>query len=197
MKKILILSAFALAACSRPAAGPQADAATAPAVESATADAVSLAEPYAPMAAFAPFSGKTFRGEWTDENGERLVDIAKWELILNGRALQSTHRLEGKDYGGRTIFFYDEGAKKYVFHYFTTAGFHTTGVSEFIDGGLATEEKVEGHDTVGSVRSKVAFQPDRLLIDVVYVGKDGTETPGGSRIYREIPDPGRLFADTE
>lgn len=103
MRLALFAAVAMLAACSRPAA--EAPSAETPSIEAATADAASTVEPYAPMAAFAPFSGKTFRGEWTDENGERLVDFAKWELILNGRALQSTHRLEGKDYGGRTIFF--------------------------------------------------------------------------------------------
>ena len=148
MRNIAAVVVLALAGCSKPAAEAPADAS----VERQTADAATVSAPYEPMAVFAPFSGKTFRGEWTDDNGATLVDTAKYELILNGRALQSTHRLQGKDYGGRTIFFYDEGAKKYVFHYFTTAGFHTTGTSDFVDGGLVTVENVEGHDTVGSVR---------------------------------------------
>lgn len=192
MKIVAAAALLALAACARPEAS-----AAAPSLESKTIEEVSLSPAYQPMAMFAPFSGKTFRGEWTDDNGEKLVDIAKYEMILNGRALQSTHRLQGKDYGGRTIFFYDEGAKNYVFHYFTTAGFHTTGTSDFIDGGLVTVENVEGHDTVGSVRSKVIFGADAIEIDVVYVGKDGSETPGGHRVYKEIADPGRLFADTQ
>ncbi|MFZ5618101.1 MAG: hypothetical protein ACOZAA_12370 [Pseudomonadota bacterium] len=192
---------LALAGCSKNAGTPER--ATAPtteaasSVESETIESASTAASYEPMAPFAPFSGKAFRGEWSDPDGTKNVDIATYDLILNGRALQSTHRLEGKDYGGRTIFFYDEGAKNYVFHYFTTAGFHTTGVSEFVDGGLITDEKVEGHETIGSVRSKVTFGADEILIDVVYVGKDGSETPGGSRVYRPIADPGRLFPDTE
>lgn len=193
MKNAVFIALVALAACSKPVAETPAAAS----VERQTTAAAPAAAPYEPMAALAPLSGKTFRGEWSDPDGTKIVDIAKWELILNGRALQSTHRLEGKDYGGRTIFFFDEGAKNYVFHYFTTAGFHTTGVSEFTDGGLVTEEKVEGHETIASVRSKVTFGADEMLIDVVYVGKDGSETPGGSRVYKPIDDPGRLFADTQ
>lgn len=193
MRPFLFAALFALAACSKPAAEETAS----PAVEAEIVNEASVVADYEPMAPFAPFSGKTFRGEWTTDDGEQLVDIAKWELILNGRALQSTHRLQGKDYGGRTIFFYDEGAKNYVFHYFTTAGFHTTGVSEFVDGGLVTEEKVEGATDVAYVRAKAIFGEDAMEIDVVYVGKDGSETPGGHRIYKEIADPGRLFQDTE
>ena len=82
---------------------------------------------YAPMAPFAKLAGRSWRGEGTGPDGEPIVDIARYEMILGGRAFQSTHKLENADYGGRTIIFYDEGAKKYVFHYFTTAGFHTTG----------------------------------------------------------------------
>lgn len=182
-------AAFMFAACSK-GGEASAGAAAAPAVEAAD-------QPYAPMAVFAPFSGKAFRGEWTDENGAKIVDIASYELILGGRALQSTHRLEGGDYGGRTIFFYDEGAKTYVFHYFTTAGFHTSGAAQMVDGGLVTEEKVEGHDTIASVRSTVTFGADAIEIDAVYISKDGTETPGGHRVYREIANPGRLFPDTQ
>lgn len=196
MRKIAAVALLALAGCSKPAAEAPAPAGAAKA-EAATISAASVAAPYEPMAVFAPFSGKTFRGEWSDPDGTTTVDIAKYELILNGRALQSTHRIEGKDYGGRTIFFYDEGAKKYVFHYFTTAGFHTTGASEFIDGGLVADETVEGHEAVASVRSKATFGADEIRVDVVYVGKDGSETPGGSRVYKPINDPGRLFADTQ
>ncbi|MEK7264798.1 MAG: hypothetical protein AAB227_01745 [Pseudomonadota bacterium] len=187
-------AACALAACAKPVAEAEA---AAPSVEAKTIEAASPAPPYEPMAKFAPFAGKSFRGEWTGDDGATLVDISKYELILNGRALQSTHRLQGKDYGGRTIFFYDEGSKTYIYHYFTTAGFHTTGTSNFIDGNLVSEEKVEGHDKIALVRSKATFGPDAILIDVVYVGKDGSETPGGHRVYKEISDPGRLFADTE
>ncbi len=157
---------------------------------------VAASAAYVPMTVFAPFAGKTWRGEWSDDQGT-YVDFAKYELILNGRALQSTHRIEGGDYGGRTIFFFDEGAKKYVYHYFTTAGFHTQGVAAFIDGALVTEEKVEGHATIGSVKSRSEFGDGEIVIGVVYVGKDGTETPGGARVYKPVADLGRLFPDTE
>lgn len=202
MRILICLSAIALAACSKPAENAADNTAPstqeAPVAAQAAVGAPAAEIPaYEPMSPFAPFAGKVFRGQWNDPDGTEIVDIVKYELILNGRALQSTHRLEGKDYGGRTIFFYDEGAKNYVFHYFTTGGFHTSGMSTFIDGGLVTDEKVAGHESIDAVRSKVTFKPDEILVDVVYVGKDGAESPGGSRVYKSIADPGRLFADTE
>ncbi len=151
---------------------------------------------YPPMQVFAPLDGHAYRAEWKDENGT-YVDIATYDMILNGRALQSTHRLQGLDYGGRTIFFWDEGAKTYVYHYFTTGGFHTLGSAAFVGGRMTTEEKVEGHETVASVRSSSKISPDEIVVEVVYVGKDGTETPGGKRVYKPVADPGPLFPDTE
>jgi hypothetical protein len=151
---------------------------------------------YEPMSVFVPFDGRAYRAEWTDENGT-FVDIATYDMILNGRALQSTHRLQGLDYGGRTIFFWDEGAKKFVYHYFTTGGFHTHGTAIFVGDRLTTEEKVEGHDTIASVKSSSTFRPDEIVVEVVYVGKDGTETSDGKRVYKPTADPGPLFPDTE
>ncbi len=163
---------------------------------SATSGAKPAPPAYEPMKVFAPLDGRAFRAEWTDETGS-FVDIATYDLILNGRALQSTHRLQGLDYGGRTIFFWDEGAKSYLYHYFTTGGFHTQGRADFIDGAMVTEENVEGHATIATVRSKSTFGPDEIVIDVVYVARDGSETAAPRRIYKPTADPGRLFPDTE
>jgi len=151
------------------------------------------AEPYAPMAPFAGLDGKAFRAEWSDDGKMKTADVATYELILGGRALQSTHRIEGSTYGGRTIFFYDEAARKYVFHYFTTGGFHTTGTAEFEDGVMTSEEKVEGHATIASVRSQAAFAPDKIRVEVIYVGKDGSQSPQPGRTYTPVANPGELF----
>ncbi|MEO1312132.1 MAG: hypothetical protein AAFV51_14385 [Pseudomonadota bacterium] len=149
---------------------------------------------YAPMAPFAKLAGHTLRGVGTSPGGERLVDIAKWELILGGKALQSTHRLQGGDYGGRTIFFYDEGAETYVFHYFTTAGFHTTGTAEPIEDGFVATEEVHGDKRYKQVRSIMTFNDDETIdVESIYVLHDGSETPGSSFRYSEVEDAGPLF----
>lgn len=151
------------------------------------------AEPYAPMAPFAGLDGKAYRAEWSDDGNKKTVDVATYELILDGRALQSTHRIEGSTYGGRTIIFYDEGAKKYVFHYFTTGGFHTAGTADVRDGVMTSEEKVEGHATIASVRSSASFAPEAIRVEVTYVGKDGSQSPQPARTYAPIVHPGELF----
>jgi hypothetical protein len=152
-----------------------------------------LGEGYEPMALFAPYDGKTLRGEWSDPDGTKVVDIARWTMILGGRAIESTHRIEGSTYGGKTIIFFDEGAKKHIFHYFTTAGFHTTGEMAIDGEKMTTVEKVEGHASIASVRSVTTIKPQEMIVDVVYVGKDGAETKAGRRIYKPVDAPATDF----
>lgn len=151
--------------------------------------------PYAPMAYFAGLDGKTFSAQWKDAKGT-YTDVVRYDLILGGRALQSTHRIKENGYGGRTIFFWDEGAKKYVFHYFTSAGFHTSGEFALKNGAVETAETVNGHPTIAGVRSSTRFSPDKIEVNSVYVGKNGEETPNPPRIYAPVADPGPLFEDS-
>ncbi|MEM8770253.1 MAG: hypothetical protein AAGD92_01265 [Pseudomonadota bacterium] len=155
------------------------------------------AHSYEPMAVFAPFAGKTLRGEGTGPDGQPIVDIAKWEFILNGRAFQSTHRLENGDYGGRTIFFYDEGAKEYVFHYFTTAGFHTTGTITPTENGFTAVETVKGHPKYQEVRSEMIIDGDKIRVTTAHIDKDGEVHDGDGFVYSQIEDPGALFGDAK
>ncbi len=150
---------------------------------------------YAPMAPFAPVAGKSWRGVGKGPDGKPIVDIARYEMILGGRALQTTHRLEGGDYGGRTIIFFDEGAKKYVFHYFTTAGFHTIGEIIPTKTGFTSVEAVQNHHEIAEVRAEAVFGDGTIRVISSHVTHDGAVSDGDELFYREIKDPGVLFFD--
>ena len=137
---------------------------------------------YPPMLPFVPFAGRTWRGV-----GPESVDFARWEFILGGRALQITHRIEGSDYGGRSIVFFDERASAYVVHYFTTAGFRTLGALEVKDSVIEVIEEVSGHATISRVRSRSALDDRRMVTRADYL-KDGAWVAGHSFIYDEAPD---------
>ena len=156
-------------------------------------DAADAHEVYEPMAVFAGLAGKTWRGEGTGPDGNPIVDIAKHEYILGGRAFQSTHRLESGVYGGKTIMFFDEGGEQYIFHYFTTAGFHTTGVIEPTENGFRAVEKVQNHEVFDEVRSELFVEEGRLRVVSSHVDKQGNATEGEELIYVEIDDPGELY----
>lgn len=148
---------------------------------------------YEPMKPFERFAGKTWRGEGAGPDGSPIVDFAKWEFILEGRAFQWTHRLSDCSYGGRTIFFYDEAAEKYLFHYFTTAGFHTTGEATPTKNGFIVVEKVLGHPKYTEVRSAIVLEDDLVRIESRHKEKDGVLTDGEVMVFREIKDSLLLF----
>lgn len=140
---------------------------------------------YAPMQPFATYAGKTWRAESKNEDGKPVVDVSHWEFILGGRALQMTHSINGGEYGGRTILFYDEGTKEYVYHYFTTAGFHTLGKVTLDGNRMISTETVKGHKDIVEVRATAILGKGEMKVDSEYVKKDRTATPGHSFHYRE------------
>lgn len=143
---------------------------------------------YAPMKPFEKVAGKTWRATEQDKNGKPMNDVSRWEFILGGKALEITHSLNEGEYGGRTIFFYDESAKNYVFHYFTTAGFHTQGTAR-LEGNIMTSiEKVSGHENIVEVRAVSTLGEDELKSTSEYVRKDGSTTPGHSFTYTPDED---------
>ena len=152
---------------------------------------------YAPMEIFAPLSGRTYQGEGTGPDGEPITDIVTYNFILGGRAFQATHKLKNSSYGGRTIFFFDEGAKKYIFHYFTTAGFHTTGDVEPTDTGFSAVESVAGHESIVQVRSEIIIDGDVIRVAANYIDKDGETAEGGERIYRPIENTVLFFDEAD
>lgn len=107
---------------------------------------------------FAPFIGKTWVGEFTGPNGNKMRDVSKWERALNGQAVRILHSLNDGEYGGETILYYDKNTKKVSFYYFTTAGFYTTGNFEFEGDDFIGMEKVKGNeDGITMVKSVSKF----------------------------------------
>ncbi|WP_428407042.1 hypothetical protein [Hyphococcus sp.] len=153
------------------------------------------AAPYEPMAPFAKLAGRAWRGEGIGPNGQPVVDIAKYEMILGGRAFQSTHKLENGSYGGRTIIFFDEGAKRYIFHYFTTAGFHTTGEIVPTETGFTAVEQVQNHPEFAEVRSEAFYGDKTIRVVSSHVTHDGDASSGEELVYKEIPSKGVLLFD--
>ncbi len=149
---------------------------------------------YEPMQVFAKLAGQTMRGEWVDDDGETIVDINYGEMILDGRGYQGTHKIQNSSYGGRTIIFYDEGAKEYIYHYFTTGGFHTTGKIEPTEYGYSATEQVNGHPSIQAVSSTLTVQGETHIITVKYQTHEGEWSDAPLRTYKPHIGP-RPFAE--
>src|SRR5262245_11083755 len=82
-----------------------------------------------------PWLGKTWKGEFkSPPPGKPVVDVARWERALNGKAVRVLHSINDGSYGGESIVMWDEKKQAVGYHYFTTAGFSTMGTMTFKDG---------------------------------------------------------------
>jgi hypothetical protein len=134
--------------------------------------------------------GKTWRGEFAGSTpGKPAVDVARWELALNGQAVRILHSLNDGEYGGETLIVWDKDAEALVFYYFTTEGFYTTGGIEFQGGDFLTREAVTGSDEgITEVEATHKLLPDGRLHVTSRHFKMGAWVPGHEVYYAEAPD---------
>lgn len=134
-----------------------------------------------------PFLEKTYTGVFKSSTSEKpVVDVLRWERALNGKAVRSFHSINNGVYGGETIYTWDEEAKAIRYHYFTTAGFMTTGTMTFKDGKFHTVEKISGQSGgVSEVRAVSEIKPDGSFHVKTEQLRNGEWTPGHEVTYKE------------
>ena len=138
--------------------------------------------------------GKTWKQESPGGTANGKIDIARWERALNGKAVRILHSIDAGEYGGETIATWDAAKKSVVYHYFTTAGFMTTGTMTFEGGKMITNEKVSGSaGGVSEVRGIGELTPDGTFRMKTEYLKDGKWQPGRDAVYREDATAQVLF----
>ncbi|MEQ2007890.1 MAG: hypothetical protein ABMA26_13920 [Limisphaerales bacterium] len=138
---------------------------------------------------FRPHLGKTWRGEFKNSTPDKpVVDISRWERVLNGQAIRVLHSINDGIYGGESIIRWDKEKASLTFHYFTTAGFMTTGTMTFSEGKFISHEKVSGSaNGVTEVRATSEFRADGTLHVKAEYLKNGEWSLGRETTYREQP----------
>jgi hypothetical protein len=136
-----------------------------------------------------PLLEKTWKGEFKDSKPDKpTIDISRWERALNGRAVRVLHSINDGIYGGEMLMMWDQSKQQIGYHYFTTAGFTSTGTMEVQNGKFITHEVVHGDSQgVTEVRSVAEITPEGTLHVRAEHLKNGTWTPGHEVTYR--PDP--------
>ena len=138
--------------------------------------------------------GKTWKQQPADGATSGKIDVARWERALNGKAVRILHSVNDGEYGGETIATWDEPRKAVVYHYFTTAGYSTTGTMSFEDGKMLTNEKVSGNaGGVTEVRGTAEIAPDGTFRMKTEYLKEGKWQPGRDVSYREDATAQVLF----
>ena len=155
-----------------------------------TLSSLPAAEPAAlvePLEVFRPLLGKTWRGVFKNSKPEKpMVDVMKWERALNGKAVRVLHSVNDGVYGGESIIRWDAEKKQIAYHYFTTAGFFTTGTMTHADGKYSSLEKVTG-DASGTTEVRATYERrgDGSLLSKVDYFRNGAWTPGREIAYVE------------
>jgi len=147
------------------------------------------------LAFLSPLLGKTMKGSFTTSTPEKpIVDVQRWERVLNGHAVRLTHSINNGVYGGETIILWDPQKQAVVYYYFTTAGFMTTGAMAANGSQIVTHESVQGDsDGITEVRSTCDLQPEGALHVKAEYFKRGQWTFGHEATYRPTPEAAVVF----
>ncbi len=147
------------------------------------------------LAGLQPVIGKVFRGEFSNSTPEKpMVDISSYERVLNGKAVRMLHSVNDGQYGGETIFMWDDQQKKVVYWYFTTAGFTTQGTLELGKNQWTSLEEVKGNaNGITKVRATTTLKDDGGLHvkSEYYTGEKWT--PGHEVNYAPSKDAKVVF----
>ena len=120
------------------------------------------------------------------------VDVARWERALNGKAVRVLHSINDGVYGGETLIVCDPKKNVLESHYFTTAGFTTTGTVTFRDGKIITHEMVAGSN-ISEVRAFSELKSDGAFQVKSEHLKDGQWEAGHEVIYKVDPSAKVVF----
>ena len=142
-----------------------------------------------------PLLEKTWKGQFKNSTPEKpMIDVMRWERALNGKAVRVLHSVNDGNYGGETIFTWDEKKQVVTYHYFTTAGFMTTGTLNAEGRKLITHELVSGNASgVTEVRSTSEFLSDGTLRVKTEHLKNGDWQPGRDVTYKHDPTAKVIF----
>ena len=142
------------------------------------------------LAPLKSLAGKTWRGVFPNSKPDKpVVDVSRFEVALNGKAVRNLHSINDGEYGGETLMVWDKEKQAIVYYYFTTAGFYTTGTIRPEEGSFTSHEVVKGDaDGVAEVRATFRVLPDgRLHAHTEYL-KQGKWVEGRDMHYVEAPD---------
>jgi len=144
------------------------------------------AEPDPRLAPLLPLVGKTWRGTLSAPGAAKaIVDVHRFDLAVGGRAVRSSHSVNDGEYGGETLFTWDEEKKTIVYTYVTNGGFYTTGtLAVEAGGGFKSLETVHGSaGGVSQVEATSQVLPDgRLHVKSRHL-KDGQWVEGREVYY--------------
>jgi hypothetical protein len=141
------------------------------------------------MTAYAPFQhlvGRSWRGTGTKDAS--VQDVQRWDWAVGGHAVRVVHSVNDGAYAGETLIFRDRDSGAYIFHYFTSGGFHSTGTMRPTGpGAFEVEETVHGLDGFPPMRSTIVMGDDGVNRSRSFQKEGDAWVEKGGFDYREDP----------
>jgi hypothetical protein len=149
------------------------------------------------LAPLKPLLGKTWRGVFPNSTPEKpVIDISRYEAVLNGQAVRNLHSINDGAYGGETLIVWDKEKQALVYYYFTTGGFYTTGTLHAEEGAFQSHEVVKGDaDGVSEVKATFRLLPDGRLHAKTQYLRQGKWVDARDMHYVEAPGAIVRFKD--
>jgi len=117
---------------------------------------------------------------------DQRSDLAKWERALNGKAIRVLHSVNDGACGGESIICRDGERKELVHHYFTSAGFMTSGTMTVTGKRITAAETVSGSTKIAGVHSITGIPAHGTMIGKAdFLDKDGKIVGERETTYRE------------
>jgi hypothetical protein len=137
----------------------------------------------------APFLGRSWRGEFSASTPEHpMVDVASFELALNGQAVRGLHSINDGEYGGETIYLAGAGPTEAAYFYFTTAGFRSEGSLRREGNVLSARESIVGEaGGIKEVRATMTILSDTEYVVKSEYLKEGAWVAGRETHYHASP----------
>jgi len=152
----------------------------------AAADGPALDSHLEPLRPMLEKTWKEFKETKPDQATKPMIDVARWERALNGKAVRILHSINDGVYGGETIIMWDAAKQAVTYQYFTTADFMTKGTMTFKDGKILCHEVVTGNaGGITEVRAEFEMRKDGTYRIKAEHLKDGTWSTGREATYRE------------
>jgi len=133
--------------------------------------------------------GNTWKGTFSDSTPENpMVDVARWEAILDGKVLRGSHSLNQGSYAGETMLIWDAKKNSLVYFYFTNAGFYTQGTMKLEKGRIVGHEYVTGHESITEVKAEMTpLKAGGYMVVSSYLS-GGEWVTGHEAVYEAVED---------
>lgn len=130
-----------------------------------------------------PFIGVTWVGHFVESPDSGLVQIVRWEAVLNGAVIKSTKEVTTLNFRMETLYFWDWEKEEISFLQLTTRGIFSRGTVAVAEGKVTLSGRNIRPQSVSEFKQTFEIQADGTLHDYFYQRAGGEWELGHRIVY--------------